>query len=95
MSTHVCSNCGHEEAIFGADGAQRMAADYDLEVLGEVPLERAIREHADAGNPTVISAPDSASAQRFNEIAIKIAGKLSVKKQDFSSKFPNIVVEHS
>lgn len=95
MSTHVCTNCGHEEAIFGADGAAKMAADFGLEVLGQIPLELAIREQADAGVPTVVATPDSATAQRYTEIALKIAGKLSVKKRDFSAKFPNIVVENS
>ena len=95
MSTHVCTNCGHEEAIFGADGAAKMAADFGLEVLGQIPLELAIREQADAGAPTVVATPDSPTAQRYTEIALKIAGKLSVKKRDFSAKFPNIVVENS
>ncbi len=93
MSTHVCSQCGHEEAIFGAHGAAKMAADFDLEVLGEIPLELAIREQADSGRPTVIDAPDSATAKRYRDIALRIAGKLSIKKRDFASKFPNIVVE--
>ncbi len=95
MSTHVCTSCGHEEAIFGAHGAQKMADDYSLEVLGEIPLEMAIRELADSGNPTVVAEPDSTSAKRYMDIALKIAGKLSVKKKDFSSSFPNIVVENS
>ena len=95
MSTHVCSECGHEEAIFGAHGAQKMADDFDLEVLGEIPLEMAIRAQADAGAPTVVSMPDSATAKRYRDIALKIAGKLSVKKRNFSASFPNIVVENS
>ena len=95
MSTHVCSACGHEEAIFGSDGAAKMAADYQLDVLGEIPLEMAIRELADSGTPTVAAQPDSATAKRYQSIALKIAGKLSVKKKDFSNSFPNIVVENS
>jgi len=95
MSTHVCSKCGHEEAIFGAHGAEKMASDYDLDVLGEIPLEMAIRELADSGTPTVVAQPDSQTAQRYLSIALKIAGKLSAKKKDFSAAFPNIVVENS
>lgn len=95
MSTHVCTQCGHEEAIFGAHGAQKMADEYDLELLGEIPLEMAIRELADSGTPTVVADPASSSAARYREIALRIAGKLSIKKKDFSSKFPNIVVENS
>ncbi len=95
MSTHVCTQCGHEEAIFGTDGAAKMAADYQLDVLGEIPLEMAIRELADSGTPTVVAEPDSETAKRYQSIALKIAGKLSVKKKDFSNAFPNIVVENS
>jgi len=95
MSTHVCSQCGHEEAIFGAHGAQKMAADFDLEVLGEIPLEMSIRELADSGTPTMVALPDSETAKRYQTIALKIAGKLSVKKKDFSGAFPNIVIESS
>lgn len=95
MSTHVCSECGHEEAIFGAHGAQKMADDFSLDVLGEIPLEMAIRELADSGTPTVVAMPQSATAKRYRDIALKIAGKLSIKKRDFSAKFPNIVVESS
>lgn len=95
MSTHVCSNCGHEEAIFGADGAAKMAEDYGLDVLGEIPLEMSIRQLADSGTPTVVAQPESETAKRYESIALKIAGKLSAKKKDFSAKFPNIVVENS
>ena len=95
MSTHICSKCGHEDAIFGADGAQKMADEYQLTMLGKIPLERAIRELADSGTPTVIAEPQSAAAQRYTEIALKMVGTLSVRKKDFSAKFPNIVVEHS
>ena len=95
MSTHVCSKCGHEEAIFGAHGAAKMAQDYNLDVLGEIPLEMAIRELADSGTPTVVAQPDSETAKRYQSIALKIAGRLSAKKKDFTGSFPNIVVENS
>ena len=95
MSTHVCTSCGHEEAIFGSDGAQKMANDYNIDMLGKIPLEMAIRELADSGTPTVVAQPESATAKRYQDIALKIAGKLSVKKKDFSAAFPNIVVENS
>ena len=95
MSTHICSNCGHEEAIFGSGGAEKMSSDYKLPFLGGIPLELAIREQADSGKPTVIAEPDSATSKRYIDIALKVAGKLSVKKKDFSARFPNIVVENS
>ncbi len=95
MSTHICTSCGHEEAIFGSEGASKMAQEYGLDLLGKIPLEMAIRELADSGTPTVVSQPDSETAKRYQSIAMKIAGKLSAKKKDFSASFPNIVVENS
>lgn len=95
MSTHICSNCGHEEAIFGSDGASKMADDYGLEVLGSIPLSRDIREASDGGKPTVVSDPDGAIAKAYQTIALNTVGRLSVKKKDFSTMFPNIVVENS
>src|SRR5512144_2338158 len=53
MSVHVCSNCGHVEHLFGAGGGARMAAQYGVELLGELPLDVRVREEADGGAPTV------------------------------------------
>ena len=93
MSTHVCSQCGHEESIFGEDGAKKMADDYGLDVLGQIPLQMSIREQADGGHPTVAAEPESKTAKNYRDIALRVAGKLSSKKKDFSAAFPNIVVE--
>lgn len=95
MSTHICSSCGHEEAIFGTEGADKMARDFDLNVLGHIPLLRSIRENADSGNPTVVAEPDSQTADNYRDIALNCAAAVSVKKKDFSASFPNIVVENS
>ena len=95
MSMHICSNCGHAEAIFGQGGAERMCADYGTELLGALPLEMAIREMADSGKPTVIGAPDSKAAELYRAIARRVAIKIAEKAKDMSSKFPNIVVQNS
>lgn len=95
MSSHVCSQCGHEEAIFGTGGAEKMSDEYKLPFLGGIPLELAIRQQADNGKPTVVAEPDSKTAKRYIDVALKVAGKLSVKKKDFSARFPNIVVENN
>lgn len=73
MSMHTCSNCGHEEHIFGAGGAERMAKDYGVTVLGNLPLDMSIREQADGGTPTVVADPDGKIAQRYREIARSVA----------------------
>ena len=95
MSTHVCSSCGHEEAVFGAGGGEKMAEDFDVELLGQLPLSRTIREQADSGRPTVIAAPASSEANAYRLAARRLAARLSRQGKDYSSKFPNIVVEAS
>lgn len=77
MSIHVCSNCGHSEHIFGDGGAGRIAENYDVPLLGELPLEAKIREQCDAGQPTVVADPDGKAAQVFAEIATKVAAQLA------------------
>ena len=95
MSIHVCSNCGHAEHIFGQGGAEKMCADYDAEFLGALPLEMAIREMADGGEPTVVGAPDSKAADIYRAIARRVAVKIAEKAKDMSSKFPNIVIQNT
>lgn len=76
MAVHVCSQCGHREHIFGAEGGQRIAADYGVDLLGSLPLSLTIREQTDAGQPTVVAAPDSAEAQAYLAIADAILAGL-------------------
>ncbi len=95
MSIHICSNCGHEEHIFGHGGAEKMCKDYDAELLGALPLELAIREMADAGKPTVVGAPDSRAAELYRAIARRVAVKVAERSKDMSAKFPNIVVQNT
>ena len=95
MSIHICSQCGHEEHIFGTGGGAKMCADYDVEFLGSLPLELAIREMADGGKPTVVGAPESRTAEIYRGIARRVAIKIGEKAKDMTSKFPNIVVQNT
>ncbi|MFN4324788.1 MAG: iron-sulfur cluster carrier protein ApbC [Azonexus sp.] len=95
MSIHICSQCGHEEHIFGAGGGERMGKDYDVEFLGSLPLELAIREMADGGKPTVVGAPASRAAEIYRSIARRVAVKVAEKAKDMTAKFPNIVVQNT
>ena len=95
MSTHVCSACGHEEPIFGAGGGERMAADFDVELLGQLPLDARIREQTDSGRPTVIADPESSAAAAYRDAARRMSAVLASQGKDYSSKFPTIVVEES
>ena len=93
MATHVCSNCGHEDAVFGEGGAERIVADFDTRLLGRLPLDARIREQTDSGRPTVIAEPDSAVAQAYREIAWRVGAAQAAERVDHSAKFGPIVVE--
>lgn len=95
MSTHLCSQCGYEEHIFGAGGGQKMAAQYDVDFLGSLPLDIRIREETDAGKPTVVADPDCRISLIYRDIARRVSAKLSLRKKDFSAKFPNIVIQNT
>ena len=95
MSIHVCSNCGHEERIFGEGGGARMGKDYELELLGSLPLDIHIREQADSGTPTVVADPEGRASQIYKQIARRVAVKIAEKQQDHSSAFPKIVVQNT
>jgi ATP-binding protein involved in chromosome partitioning len=95
MSTHICSKCGHEEHIFGAGGAERMAKEYGIEVLGSLPLDISIREQADSGKPTVVADPDGRIAEIYRAIARRVAVRIAERQKDLSLKFPNIVVQNT
>ena len=95
MSTHICSNCGHEEHIFGAGGGEKMCADYNVEFLGGLPLDIRIREQTDSGNPTVVADPDGNIAKVYKQIARRIAVKVAEMAQDHSAVFPKIVVQNT
>lgn len=76
MAVHVCRQCGHAEHVFGAGGGERMAAQYDVPLLGALPLELAIREQGDAGVPLVAALPQSPAAQAYREAARALLARL-------------------
>ena len=95
MSIHICSKCGNEEHIFGSGGAEKMGADYEVEVLGHLPLDINIRMQVDGGKPTVVADPDGRVAEIYKGIARRVAIKIAEKAKDMTSKFPNIVVQNT
>jgi ATP-binding protein involved in chromosome partitioning len=95
MAIHVCSQCGHAEHIFGEGGGQRMAEQYKVAWLGALPLAMAIRVDADAGRPTVLSAPTSEAAKLYGEIAAIMAAKVAALPKDLSDKFGVISVQRT
>lgn len=95
MSIHICSNCNHEEHIFGEGGGERMAEQYGVDFLGALPLEMRIREETDSGKPTVAAEPDARPSQIYREIARKAAAKLALQAKSYAAKFPNIVIQNN
>ncbi|HET7663742.1 MAG TPA: iron-sulfur cluster carrier protein ApbC [Rhodanobacteraceae bacterium] len=95
MATHICSNCGHEEHIFGEGGGQAMAEQYGVPLLGALPLDIRIREQADGGCPTVVADPDSDLAARYRELARNTAARLSLSARNKSIGFPKISVSNT
>jgi ATP-binding protein involved in chromosome partitioning len=94
MSTHICTECGHEEAIFGHGGGVQMAEDFEIPLLGKMPLAMEIRSSLDEGNPTVIKEPDSQLADSYRSLALRTAGVLSVMPRSMVMQMPEIVIQN-
>ena len=92
MAVYCCPNCGHTEHIFGAEGGKRMAAEYNVDYLGALPLNMQIRVQADSGIPTVAADPEGEIAATYKAVARQVAVKIALKAKDFSAKFPTITV---
>ncbi len=92
MAVHICSQCGHAEHIFGADGGKKMAAEYGMPYLGALPLDINIRLQADTGRPTVVADPDGEIAGLYKAMARQVAVAIAGKNKDYSSKFPTISI---
>jgi ATP-binding protein involved in chromosome partitioning len=92
MAVHICSNCGHVEHIFGSEGGKKMAAQYQMDYLGALPLDINIRLQADSGKPTVVADPDGEVAGIYKAVARQVAVGIAEKAKDFSAKFPTISI---
>ncbi|MEM1410930.1 MAG: iron-sulfur cluster carrier protein ApbC [Pseudomonadota bacterium] len=94
MSTHICSQCGFEEPIFGEGGGERMAEDYDIPLLGRLPLDISIRLSLDAGRPTLVEAPDGDIAASYLEFARRTSAELSQRERNLKLDMPQINLEN-
>lgn len=94
MSFHVCTQCGHEESIFGEGGGARMATDYGVDFLGSLPLDVKIRQQTDSGHPTVIADPNGMNTKIYCDIAKRIMVKMSSQPNNSSSNFPKIIIQN-
>ncbi|MGG7054054.1 iron-sulfur cluster carrier protein ApbC [Nitrosomonas sp. ANs5] len=93
MGLHTCSQCGHTEPIFGTGGGDKMCRDYNVELLGTLPLDIKIREHTDAGTPSVVAEPEGQIAITYRTIARRVAAKVSDLSKDYSEVFTQIIME--
>ncbi len=94
MSMHTCSKCGHTEPIFGTGGGEKMCKDYEVDLLGALPLDIKIREHTDSGKPTVIAEPDGQIAEIYRAIARRAAVKIANLSKDYSEVFTKIIMDN-
>jgi ATP-binding protein involved in chromosome partitioning len=90
MAMHTCSECGHTESIFGADGGERIAQEYGVPLLASLPLERAIREYTDAGTPLLVAAPESQGAAFYLAAADALGAALA--EAGTGADFPDITI---
>jgi len=72
MSQLQCGHCGQSTALFGSGGGAQLAAELETPLLGQIPLDVALRESGDCGVPVVINAPDSASARSITTVAAQL-----------------------
>jgi ATP-binding protein involved in chromosome partitioning len=79
MAVHICSQCGHEDPVFGIEGAAKAAAEYQVAVLAQLPLARAIREDGDVGRPAVLARPDSRESKMYEQAAVSLLGSLETR----------------
>lgn len=93
MSGHTCTQCGHQELLFGEGGGQRLAQTCEVPLLGQLPLTLAIREASDSGCPLLAKDSEGALANLYRQIAICLVANMAKKKINYASKFPKIVVE--
>lgn len=92
MSHHVCTNCGHKDAIFGQGGGEQLGNACNIPLLGQLPLDSRIRNQCDEGMPTAMHG-DSILADAFMKTALTAAIALAKKPLNYASKFPPVVVE--
>jgi len=95
MATHVCSQCGCVEAIFGEDGARRLAGELGLPFLGALPLQMAIRAQTDSGHPTVAADPQGAAARGYHAIARAVAAQIARLPPYEAAHKPTVVARRS
>jgi ATP-binding protein involved in chromosome partitioning len=81
MSYHICRRCGHRAEIFSHGGGARMAEQFGISLLGEIPLVQEIRADGDTGTPLLIAHPQHPQSQVFLDVAHKVIEKLEERER--------------
>lgn len=92
MATHICSQCGHNEAIFGSGGGEKIAEMYGVPLLGQLPLDAKLCEALDKGESPLINDPHSAISQSYLNIARSLAAEICKKALCSEEQIPEIVM---
>jgi len=92
MSTHICSQCGHEDAIFGSGGGERIAEEMNIPLLGQVPLDAQLGRTIDGGQALMVAQPDHPVSHRLGEIACRVAARLAMQSQNRTVRMPKIKI---
>ncbi|AUZ06293.1 ParA/MinD ATPase-like protein [Vitreoscilla sp. C1] len=93
MATHICSQCGHAEAIFGSDGGKMLSENLNVPLLAQLPLSLPIRQAMDQGQGVELQQTETAIANLYQQATWQIILKISDMGKDFSNAFPKIVIE--
>ncbi len=94
MSSYVCSNCGHEEAIFGENGGLLLAKESKTKLLAQLPLNQGLREGMDRGKPIVYADPTHELSNNFSRIVHQITSEMATQRKNYSGSFPKISIEN-
>ena len=81
MSYHICSGCGDRAEPFGHGGGEKVARQFGIPFLGEIPLVREIREAGDTGKPIVAADPKHPQSQAFRSIAERILAEIAARPE--------------
>ena len=79
MSYFIAPDTGNRYEIFGKGGGQKLADEYGLNFLGQVPIGFEVREGGDRGVPVVVLAPDTAQSEAFRKVAEEVARQISIE----------------
>lgn len=93
MATHICCQCGYQEALFGSDGGKQLAETMHVPLLGQLPLSLPIRQAMDNGQANALLTQHEKIAKIYTQAAFETTLAIASQARDFSNRFPKIVVE--